>query len=87
MKKVYMAPALEIEIYELDVNIASHCGIVVHNGPAEGSHEQCEDYNDPFAVQSFSAGDASIAAYNVHFYEDSNCDCYTTGDDYGYWTS
>ena len=25
--------------------------------------------------------------YNVQFYEDTNCDCYTTGGDYGYWTS
>lgn len=82
MKKVYEAPTLEIELYQLDANIASNCGIVVHNGPEMGTHRQCSDYNDPFAAYS-----ARSAVYNVQFYEDTNCDCYTTGGDYGYWTS
>lgn len=85
MKKVYEAPLLEVEAYELDASIASHCGIVVSNGPALGEHVQCDDYKDPFAT---SAGTYSLKkAYNVQFYEDTNCDCYTTGGDYGYWTS
>ena len=25
--------------------------------------------------------------YNVQFYNDSNCSCYTNGGDYGYWQS
>ena len=33
MKKVYEAPEVEIELYELNASIASHCGIVVSNGP------------------------------------------------------
>ena len=83
MKKTYVAPNLEIERYELDASIASHCGIVVSNGPALGAHEPCQDYKDPFAASS-----ASYALpHNVQFYEDTNCDCYTTGGDYGYWTS
>ncbi|MGM9630813.1 hypothetical protein [Butyricicoccus sp.] len=86
MKKKYEAPALEMEVYELDASIASHCGIVVSNGPAEGNHEQCEDYHDPFATSTYSAQKAA-GPYNVQFYEDTNCDCYTTGGDYGYWTS
>lgn len=85
MKKIYKAPVVEIEKYELDVNIASHCGIVVSNGPALGSHDQCSDYKDPFGGMSISA--LSDGPYNVQFYEDTNCDCYTTGGDYGYWTS
>lgn len=83
MKKVYKAPKVVIEMYELDANIASNCSIVVSNGPAMGKHEQCANYKDPFE-------DLSVATYrvrNVNFYEDTNCDCYTTGNDYGYWTS
>lgn len=82
MKKKYTTPKLEIEYYTLDTSIASHCGIVVSNGPALGGHQACSDYKDPFANYS-----ARNAVYNVQFYEDTNCDCYTTGGDYGYWTS
>lgn len=84
MKKTYVAPNLEIERYELDASIASHCGIVVHNGPALGNHHLCDDYNDPFAT---SGASTYALPHNVQFYEDTNCDCYTTGGDYGYWTS
>ena len=84
MKKAYQKPCMEMELYALDASIASNCGIVVSNGPAMGSHTQCSDYNEPF-------GQAGIqlygGPYNVQFYEDTNCDCYTTGGDYGYWTS
>ena len=86
MKKVYEAPTLEIETYELDASIASNCGIVVNNGPAMGDHPQCDDYVDPFATSAASASSYSLP-HNVQFYEDTNCDCYTTGGDYGYWTS
>ena len=84
MKKVYEAPEVEIELYELDKSIASHCGIVVHNGPELGTHRQCGDYNDPFAARAATYG---AGPYNVQFYEDTDCDCYTTGGDCGYWTS
>ena len=87
MKKVYVAPVLEIEVYQLDANIASHCGIVVDNGPVIGNHvTPCNDYKDPFAFDS-STAEINGGPYNVEFYEDTNCDCYTTGGDYGYWTS
>lgn len=85
MKKIYKAPILEIEQYELDGNIASNCGIVVSNGPALGAHEQCDNYEDPFDISAYSV--PTRGPYNVQFYEDTNCDCYTTGGDYGYWTS
>ncbi|MDD7652768.1 MAG: hypothetical protein PUK81_09550 [Firmicutes bacterium] len=80
-----MKPSIEVDIYSLDTSIASHCGIVVSNGPeVPGKHEKCGDYDDPF-----TSGTATIMGgpYNVQFYEDTNCDCYTTGGDYGYWTS
>ena len=86
MKKVYVTPTVEIERYELDANIASNCGIVVSNGPGVGSHQQCEDYEDPFAMSTYSMARSS-GPHNVQFYEDTNCDCYYSASDYGYWTS
>lgn len=85
MKKRYEAPLLEVERYELNANIASNCGIVVTNGPEIGNHKPCDDYEDVFGAATMSLD--SEAVYNVQFYEDTNCDCYTTGSDYGYWTS
>lgn len=82
MKKKYIAPELEIEIYALDKAVASNCNIVVSNGPEMGNHPLCEDYaaQDPFG------GISTIALYNVQFYTDTNCDCYySTGE--GYWMS
>lgn len=87
MKKVYEAPTLEIELYELDASIASNCAIPVSNGPAVGNHEQCDDYVDPFEMSTYSVMAASDGPYNVQFYEDTNCDCYYSSSDYGYWTS
>lgn len=85
MKKVYAKPSIEVELYSLDTSIASHCGIVVSNGPALGEHELCDDYAEKNPFGTWSTRSAPV--YNVQFYEDTNCDCYTTGGDYGYWTS
>ena len=81
MKRSYVAPTLEIELYELDQAIANNCGIVVSNGPAMGKYEQCADYKDPFGGLRLMS-----LPHNVQFYEDT-CDCYTTGGDFGYWQS
>lgn len=86
MKRMYIKPSVEVDIYSLDTSIASHCGIVVSNGPAMGNHKPCDDYKDPFGSETASIMN-NQAVYNVQFYEDTNCDCYTTGGDYGYWTS
>lgn len=83
MKKRYVKPVLEIETYSLDKSIASHCSIVVSNGPAMGIHTQCTDYVDPFEEEGISAE----AVYNVQFYTDGNCDCYYSSSGDGYWTS
>lgn len=88
MKRTYTAPRLELEVYKLNVSIASNCNIVVHNGPViEGSTKyttQCSDYYDPFATQSLLR---SVRPKNVSFYDESVCDCYTTGGNGSYWTS
>lgn len=86
MKKLYIKPSVEVDIYSLDTSIASNCGIVVHNGPAMENHEQCSDYGDPFAGAGASIM-SNEPVHNVQFYEDTNCDCYTSGGDYGYWMS
>lgn len=86
MKKVYVKPVLEVEFYELDANIASNCSVVVTNGPAVGNHSKCNDYEDPFEM-SAARSTYSTQAYNVQFYEDTNCDCYYSASDHGYWTS
>ena len=84
MKRSYVAPTLEMEPYELDQAIASNCGIVVEQGPAMGQHKQCEGYVDPWEGLNLMA---ASGPYNVNFYEDTNCDCYTTGGTYGSWQS
>ena len=86
MKRSYVAPTLEVELYQLDQAIASNCAIVVSNGPAMGDYAPCEDFIDPFSVVPGGMNVMSLP-HNVQFYEDTNCDCYTTGGDYGYWQS
>lgn len=88
MKRSYVAPTLEVELYQLDQAIASNCGTVVHNGPSvpELGISQCEDFVDPFSVVPGGMNVMSLP-HNVQFYENTNCDCYTTGGDYGYWQS
>lgn len=83
MRKAYSAPQLELEIYNLSASIASNCAVVVNNGPAMGEHTACEGYVDPFP----STSSYRLRPSNVTFYEDTNCDCYTTQSGYGYWTS
>lgn len=83
MKKAYVAPQVTVEEYVLNASIADNCKAIVTVGPAwitEGNHTICADFPDPFMTQSLPK--------NVNFYEDAgNCDCYTTGDNSGYFTS
>ena len=88
MKKVYDAPKLEIEIYQLDANIASNCTIVVSMGDHGGGEGQpfCEDYGGIVGIQRVDDA-ASPYAYNVNFWE-TTCDCYTTAQNAtGFFTS
>ena len=88
MKKVYDAPKLEIEIYQLDANIASNCRVVVTMGaPGGGSADKpfCEDYAGHVGLP-WPGDTANPNAYNVNFWE-TNCDCYTTAEGEGFFTS
>lgn len=84
MKKIYRKPNIEVEIYSFSESIASNCTIVVNNGPAVGDRAQCSNYKDPYeGMALFSMNSVT----NVSFYDDETCDCYTTGNNAGYWTS
>ena len=83
-KKKYAAPHIEIEFYELDANIASHCDTVVNIGPQMGKHEGCEDF--PVFYGMDMASYSVKNSYNVQFYEDTDCTC-TNSSLGGFWTS
>lgn len=80
MKKVYTAPKLEVEYYSLDMSIANNCGQVVNAGPGDETHVMCSDFEDIFSRRARSV------EYNIDFYDNNSCDCYTTGTA-TYWTS
>lgn len=78
MKKTYVAPNLEIELYELNASIASNCALVVQMGPqGPGAIEVCDDY---YAKTGESRDPSTAALYslphNVQFWSEETCDCY-----------
>lgn len=76
MKRVYEAPILEIELYELDTNIASNCSQTVTMGP-EGPEAEavCKDYYDK-AEEPYPESATWSRAHNIDFWTERNCDCY-----------
>lgn len=84
MKRPYVAPQLEVEVYMLSTSIAQNCDVKVNNGPwidYPGHEHQgyvCSDYADLVGEDT--------AAVNVNFYDNGCCDCYTTGSGH-FWTS
>ncbi|MCD8047142.1 MAG: hypothetical protein LUD80_00895 [Clostridiales bacterium] len=85
MKRPYVAPQLEVEVYLLNVSIADNCKNVVNNGPVMeslGIYTACSEY-----AKYFDDDDPMPTSdYNVNFYNSSVCDCYTTGSG-TFWTS
>lgn len=83
MKKIYEAPDLEIETYQLDASIASNCTEVVTMGDYGGGEGEpaCSDYLEKVGISSYS-----LRPYNVNFWENS-CDCYYTAGGEGFFTS
>lgn len=83
MKKIYKAPALEIEVYELNASIASNCAVVVTMGDYGGGEGEraCDDY---LAMVGKSTNYS--LPHNVDFWE-STCDCYITASGEGFFTS
>lgn len=82
MKKVYEAPAVEIERYELDKSIAANCNPVIDLGPGGvNGQETCDYFGDIWGRA------ASTYALRAAFYNDGTCTCYTTGGGENYFTS
>lgn len=76
MKKIYEAPDLEIETYELDVSIASNCNTVVQMGPEGPDAEKvCQDYYD-IAGEPYPDTALWSLRHNVDFWTEAACDCY-----------
>lgn len=86
MKKVYSKPVVEIEVYELDTNIAANCGNRVTLGPEAPGKTTCSEFEDAFDIAAYSLS-RSIGV--TPFYSDgaANCDCYYTSGGQGYFTS
>lgn len=86
MKKVYVAPALEVEFYELDASIASNCALVVKMGPeGPGAIEVCEDYYQKTGEERGIS--TTSLPYNVQFWSEESCDCYYSAGGKGCFTS
>lgn len=76
MKKIYEAPALEIETYQLDASIASNCGTVVQMGPAgPGAVAVCDDYYEITGEEMPASANWSLR-HNIDFWTELTCDCY-----------
>ncbi len=85
MKKAYIAPALEIERFELNSAVATGCTIKVDFGPDPSMNDGgkiCDSFGDPFGTSVASDGP-------VAFYESSSstCDCYYASSGNVYVTS
>ena len=85
MKKVYSKPSIEIEVYELNTDIASNCGQTVSLGPEAPGKTICDEFKDAFEVFSIQ----SRAVGGTPFYSDgsANCDCYYSSGGGVYFTS
>ncbi len=86
MKKIYEAPDLEIETYQLDASIASNCEVVVSMGDYGGGEGEpaCNDYLEMVGLPPITT--YSLRPSNVNFWENT-CDCYTTAGGAGFFTS
>ena len=90
MKKEYMKPYVEVEVYELDAAIAANCGQVISLGPEAPGKVVCEEFEDAFEVDGFSVRPyASINSGGTPFYADgsAHCDCYYSSGSNSYFTS
>lgn len=90
MKKVYHAPELEIEVYQMDASIASNCALVVEMGPdgpgVPSIQYVCDDYYEKTGEARITSRARSMP-HNVQFWTDESCDCYYSAGDAGCFTS
>ena len=88
MKKEYMKPHVEVEVYELDAAIAANCGQVISLGPEAPGKDICDDYEGAFGEYSFRPNSKARSG-GTPFYDDrsAGCDCYYTSGSNNYFTS
>ena len=86
MKKVYSKPILEIEVYEMNADIAANCGNRVTLGPEAPGKVTCDEFKDAFEVFSLYT---TRSTAGTPFYSDNsaNCDCYYSSGGSTYFTS
>ena len=84
MKKTYMKPYVEVEVYMLDAAIALNCSPVVTLGPEAAGKDTCKEFKD-----AFDTGSISTFSVKKPFYADgsANCNCYYSSADSTYFTS
>ena len=88
MKKEYMKPYVEVEVYELDAAIAANCGQVISLGPEAPGKTTCDEFKDAFEVFALRPY-ASTRSGGTPFYTDgaAHCDCYYSSGSGNYFTS
>ena len=91
MKKEYMKPSVEVEVYTLSASIAHNCQNIVTVGPQDllTGRPACDEFKDLWEITGQFGNVVSPMGGNS-FYEGSNgaaCDCYYTAGGQGYFTS
>ena len=89
MKKEYMNPYVEVEVYELDAAIAANCGQVISLGPEAPGKEICKEFEGAFDVFSLRPNLSTASTGGTPFYNDgsAHCDCYYSSGSGNYFTS
>ena len=88
MKKEYMKPQLEIEIYQLNAAIAANCTNVITLGPEAPGKVTCDEFKTGYGDETTPWGLLREAV--TPFYNDGSlakCDCYYSSGGNGYFTS
>ena len=77
MKKEYIKPCLEIEVYSLDAAIAAGCTNIISLGPEMMDKTACDEYKGGFGEWSLRTAEAEEVT--TPFYPGA-CSCeYTSG--------
>lgn len=87
MKKTYVSPVFELEVFKLDASIASQCGSKVTLGPDYGEYNACKEFD--FGINSsIGVMSAVTSFYDATDPKGGNvCSCYHTAGNEGYFTS
>ena len=102
MKKRYIKPTIEVELYELNTAIATGCGTICNLGPGLETHDHlhdvCSDYVPdlgggirPFSLIDDSDDEGWVAGSHqepivANFYANS-CSCYLSANSGTIFTS